>query len=327
MGMSMGVAILAAILLMGDQQPPRRWLPSPRLDLQGHDALTVDFWCLYDDAGRPQCKVDRVREAVSLDVVAAVAWMNERAEPREDLAGLGIEKHYAIAFDAEYARPAPQDKGPFWRFAAPLLEAPEWRVGSADVDPRILTGVVPRRDWDQLRGEISMTCQVLDHGWLGFCLMDTPENRAADAASRADLRSLAWLVASNMRMAEVTADGVATKDHQVEFVVQFAPPPEGTRVPRMTPPHVVSAPEVSVLTALYPPEAQSASLAGDVSYQCISIAEEAPVETCALYNEAPLHAGFAGAALKVLKLRVVRPMLIDGEPVRSIVTQSVRWRP
>jgi hypothetical protein len=319
-----GVLLAVGLVLAAVQDAPAP-PPRPVIDFQNHDSLTVDFWCRYDGMGRPTCSADRTREGATPDLSSASAWMSATAEVREDLAGWGIEKRVSIRFDPEHARNAAQDSDRYWRFSWPVLENPEWRVGPEAVDPRILLAAVRERDWNQLHGEIAMTCHVRSGGWLGFCLTYSAANREADAASSLDLRSLAWRVAANMRLSEVAADGTPTTDHQVSFVIRFTPPPQGTRPPRSTPPRVVSTAAANVLAPLYPPEAETAGVEGDATYQCISAAEEGPLQTCALYSEAPIGKGFAGATLKVLDMRIVQPQLVDGEPVRSIVMQSVHW--
>lgn len=302
--------------------PPGEAIELPFPSFGDRAEVSIDFWCRYDQEGRPECDAT-ARDGFALPDDAG-DWLEVRTAYRSDLVDTGLRRRTSLSFSPGAPLPTLlRDENRRWEFWWPELEQPVWEVGLEDVPPHLFYLPVHPDDRPEMAGEVFLLCGVRADGYLGLCTLD---RRLGDGEAQQAMGGRARAVAANLRLRTMADDGSPSAGHFVRLTVTFdgaasLPPDPSFEIPR-----VLSRPDPGQMSALYPVRALERALSGSAVVECISPARTGPLENCTLISEEPANQGFGPPTVAIAETVTASPFLIDGRPWRQVVQQRISWR-
>jgi hypothetical protein len=284
--------------------------------------VSIDFWCRYEDDGRPECEAT-ARDGFVLPDDAG-DWIETRTAPRPDLAATGLRRRTPLRFSPGALQPTlVQDGERRWGFWWPELEQPVWEVSLQDIPPQLFYLPIHPDQRSAMVGEIVLLCGVRADGYLGLCSLDRP---LEDSVAQKAMGNRAKAVAANLRVRTTADDGSPTADHFVRLTVAFDGATSVSPDPFFELPRVLSRPDPGRMSDLYPIGAREQGLHGSAEVECISPARTGPLENCTLISEEPANHGFGPPTVAIAETVVASPFQIGGRPWRQVVRQRISWR-
>jgi hypothetical protein len=210
---------------------------------------------------------------------------------------------------APAATPAPPPS------AAPAAAAAARQPGVASSDPQtVLAFYPPAARAAGIEGEAVIRCSRNEHLRLLRCslISETPAGQGFGAAALA----MAAQSQDNPKINQPELLSAASVDQAVKFTLH--PPdidPDITRMAHsMTGPTLITEPTRAQIQAAYPVRALSDQVRGGAAMVC-TVTETGHLQDCHVAAELPSGYGFGQAAVDLAGDFLLKPALLDGEPV------------
>lgn len=220
--------------------------------------------------------------------------------------------------------------GVAWSTADPsavgrLIERPLWVAGPGDIDTATLG---PGKH--KVPGLFTVECSVREDGRLHHCVpVATPPVLGEETRPFVTKALATTALALRVQLETTDEDGLPVAggrvrvSHDMGAEAEFDPT-------RVTPPAMLNRPAATAYADLYPADALILGVAADTYLLC-AVSEAGEPEGCQIIFQEffgwTTDLGFGPASLELYKNIRVSPAMVDGRPVRSLITGFVRWRP
>jgi hypothetical protein len=213
-----------------------------------------------------------------------------------------------------------------------ISEKIQWEVGAADVDYRTF-----RQSAAGSMLSVGVDCLIRADGFLYACA-PSEQGPAFGTKEHADffgavIRSTHLAV--RLKAQPLDADGRPSAG-QIVRVIFERPPGVAFDATRIVVPRIVGTPTAESMAASYPRQAEMAGVNADSTVICIMSANGVP-EACSVMFQTlwggdlimfdpSSDLGFSAATLSLYARLRGSPLLVDGQPERTVVMGRVSWR-